>query len=208
MKILAKKISKSDLIFALQLRNIRSIRDNFFNTKVLSIKEHKKWFFKKINSKKDVFLIIKKNNVKIGIIRYDKKEFYYHISISILPKYQSQNLGSLALTASEDILKKGMIISNIKKNNKKSLNFFLKNGYSIISKDKKITLYKVIDRKESIKNIKLINQIQEIRKKNNVNWMDLLKIAFESSPVRTKKVFKNVFEDDKSINMISKKLFS
>jgi len=38
--------------------------------------------------------------------------------------------------------------------------------------------------------------------------MDLLKIAFESSPVRTKKVFKNVFEDDKSINMISKKLFS
>ena len=54
----------------------------------------------------------------------------------------------------------------------------------------------------------MINQIQEIRKKNNVNWMDILRIAFESSPHKTKKVFKNIFKDDKSINAISKKLFS
>ena len=125
-----------------------------------------------------------------------------------MPKYQSKNIGSEALKASEKILKKGMILSNIKKNNPMSLKFFINNGYSILSKDKKIILYKVLNNQELAKNNKLIDQIQQIRKKNNVNWMDILRIAFESSPDKTKKVFKNIFIDDKSINAISKKLFS
>ena len=152
-------------------------------------------------------VIIKDKN-KVGTIRYDKKEFYYEISISLFPKYQSKNIASKALKASEKILKKGMILSNIKKNNQKSLKFFLNNGYSVLSKDKKNILYKVLNNQESARNNRLIDKIQEIRKKNNVNWMDILRIAFESSPDKTKKVFKNIFTDDKNINAISKKLFS
>ena len=30
--------------------------------------------------------------------------------------------------------------------------------------------------------IKIINQIQKIRSKNNVNWMDILKLAFKLDP--------------------------
>ena len=208
MKILIKKVLKSDLNFTFLLRNNKSIRKKFFNTNIISINEHKVWFLKKIKNKKDLFLVIIKDKNKIGTIRYDKKEFYYEISISLLPKYQSKNIGSEALKASEKILKKGMILSNIKKNNPMSLKFFINNGYSILSKDKKIILYKVLNNQELAKNNKLIDQIQQIRKKNNVNWMDILRIAFESSPDKTKKVFKNIFIDDKSINAISKKLFS
>ena len=101
-----------------------------------------------------------------------------------------------------------MVVSKIKKNNKKSLSFFLKNHYSILLNNSNLILYKVLNNKELEKNNKLINQIQQIRKKNNVNWMDILRIAFESSPERTKKVFKNIFIDDKHINELSKKLFS
>jgi hypothetical protein len=208
MKILIKKVSKSDLNFTFLLRNNKLIRKNFFTSSVITVKRHKDWFLKKIKSKKDLFLIIAMGKYKIGTIRYDKKEFYYEISISILPKYQSLNIGSEALKASENILKKGMILSNIKKNNQKSLRFFIKNGYSVLLRDKKIVLYKVLNNHQLIKNNKLIDQIQQIRKKNNVNWMDILRIAFESSPDKTKKVFKNIFTDDKSINAISKKLFS
>ena len=71
--------------------------------------------FKKNKNKNNLFLIIIKNKTRIGTIRYDKKEFYYFISISILPKYQSLNIGSEALRMSERILKKGMIFSKIKK---------------------------------------------------------------------------------------------
>jgi hypothetical protein len=208
MKIFIKKVLKSDLNFTFLLRNNKSIRKKFFNTNIISINEHKVWFLKKIKNKKDLFLVIIKDKNKIGTIRYDKKEFYYEISISLLPKYQSKNIGSEALKASEKILKKGMILSNIKKNNPMSLKFFINNGYSVLSKDKKIILYKVLNNQELAKNNKLIDQIQQIRKKNNVNWMDILRIAFESSPDKTKKVFKNIFIDDKSINAISKKLFS
>ena len=208
MKIFIKKVLKSDLNFTFLLRNNKSIRKKFFNSNIISINEHKVWFLKKIKNKKDLFLVIIKDKNKIGTIRYDKKEFYYEISISLLPKYQSKNIGSEALKASEKILKKGMILSNIKKNNPMSLKFFINNGYSILSKDKKIILYKVLNNQELAKNNKLIDQIQQIRKKNNVNWMDILRIAFESSPDKTKKVFKNIFIDDKSINAISKKLFS
>jgi len=208
MNILTKKISKSDLRFTFLLRNNRLIRKQSFNSDVITYEKHKEWFFKKLNNKKSLFFIILNKKTKVGVILYDKKEFYYEISISILPKYQLLNIGSDALISSENYLKKAMIISNVKKNNTKSLNFFKKNGYMAISENLKHTLYKVVNQTENKKNKYLIDQIQKIRKKNNVNWMDILRIAFESSPNKTKNVFKSIFTADQNVNIISKKLFS
>ena len=208
MNILTKKISKSDLRFTFLLRNNRLIRKQSFNSDVITYEKHKEWFFKKLNNKKNLFFIILNKKTKVGVIRYDKKEFYYEISISILPKYQLLNIGSDALISSENYLKKAMIISNVKKNNTKSLNFFKKNGYMAISENLKHTLYKVVNQTDNKRNKYLIDQIQKIRKKNNVNWMDILRIAFESSPNKTKNVFKNIFAADQNVNIISKKLFS
>ena len=39
----------------------------------------------------------------------------------------------------------------------------------------------------------LINKIQNTRKKNNKNWMDLMKIAFKYKPDETKIVVKKFF---------------
>ncbi len=52
----------------------------------------------------------------------------------------------------------------------------------------------------------LINQIEKIRKKNNKNWMDLLRISFKHSPKEAKVILKNIFVDDKRINNIVKKI--
>tara|TARA_Y100000389_G_C17430592_1_gene502318 strand:+ start:681 stop:1307 length:627 start_codon:yes stop_codon:yes gene_type:complete len=208
MTILIKKISKSDLNFTFFLRNNKLIRKESFNSEIITIKDHKEWFFQRLKNKKSPFFIIFYKKTKVGTLRYDKQDFFYNISISILPKYQSLKIGSIALNISENLFKKTMIVSKIKKNNLRSLNFFNKNGYSIISEKPIYTLYKVINKKENQKNNYIIDQIQQIRKKNNVNWMDILRIAFESSPDKTKKVFKNIFTDDRSINTISKKLFS
>ena len=56
---------------------------------------------------------------------------------------------------------------------------------------------------------KIINQIQRVRSKNNVNWMDLLKLAFELDPKRSSKIMKKINYDDKKIsnllNQLSKK---
>ena len=36
---------------------------------------------------------------------------------------------------------------------------------------------------------KIISQIESVRKKNNKNWMDILRIAFENNPKGTSKIF-------------------
>lgn len=54
--------------------------------------------------------------------------------------------------------------------------------------------------------ITIINQIQNVRKKNNKNWMDILKLAFTTDPVKAGKIFKEIHKEDKSINQLAKKL--
>lgn len=63
---------------------------------------------------------------------------------------------------------------------------------------KKNNLYK--------KNIALINRIQKIRSKNNVNWMNLLKLSFRYDPKNAAKIMSNVLNDDKKISSLVNKL--
>jgi hypothetical protein len=52
---------------------------------------------------------------------------------------------------------------------------------------------------------KIINQIQKIRSKNNVNWMNILKLAFKLDPKRASSILKKINYDDKKIsNLLSK----
>ena len=54
--------------------------------------------------------------------------------------------------------------------------------------------------------IKIINQIQRIRSKNNVNWMNILKLAFKLDPHNASKIMKKINYDDKKISNLLKKL--
>jgi len=53
---------------------------------------------------------------------------------------------------------------------------------------------------------KIINQIQKIRSKNNVNWMNILKLAFKLDPKKSSKIMKKINYDDKKISDLLKKL--
>jgi hypothetical protein len=53
---------------------------------------------------------------------------------------------------------------------------------------------------------KNIDKIFEIRKKNNICWMNLLKLAFKENPKEAKKIFKQITNNDKKINELSKEL--
>ena len=54
--------------------------------------------------------------------------------------------------------------------------------------------------------LKLIDEIEKIRTSNNVNWMDLLRLAFRSSPDETKKLIRKINTDDNRISEIFAKL--
>jgi len=61
-------------------------------------------------------------------------------------------------------------------------------------------------RSKKKKYLKYIKSIESIRGKNNKNWMDLLRLAFEHNPKKTKEIIKRIFTADKRINSVVKKL--
>ena len=60
--------------------------------------------------------------------------------------------------------------------------------------------------KKKNNSLKIINNIQKIRSKNNVNWMNLLRLAFKLDPKNAAKIMKKINYDDKRIADLLKEL--
>ena len=50
------------------------------------------------------------------------------------------------------------------------------------------------------KYLKIIDNIEKVRSKNNVNWMDVLRLALRHAPDATIKLMKNINQKDKKIS--------
>ena len=48
--------------------------------------------------------------------------------------------------------------------------------------------------------LKIIDKIEKTRTKNNINWMDILRIAIKNAPDETIKVLKKINIKDKKIS--------
>ncbi len=53
---------------------------------------------------------------------------------------------------------------------------------------------------------KIITKIEKIRSKNNVNWMNILRLAFKLDPENTVKLMTKINYDDKKISNLFKQL--
>ena len=56
------------------------------------------------------------------------------------------------------------------------------------------------------KELKIISKIQGVRTRNNINWMNILRIAMIHSPAQTKKLLKKINSQDNKISILVKKL--
>ena len=63
------------------------------------------------------------------------------------------------------------------------------------------------DKKKQIEYyLKIIDEIEEVRTRNNVNWMDILRLAFIHAPEESKKLMKKINLEDNRISELFKKL--
>ena len=64
--------------------------------------------------------------------------------------------------------------------------------------------------KKKIKNSKyynsIIDKIEKIRSKNNTNWMDLVRLSFSLDPDNASKILSRIYQEDKKISDLAKKL--
>lgn len=54
--------------------------------------------------------------------------------------------------------------------------------------------------------LKVISKIENIRKKNNTSWMNVLRIAFKTNPRKTAKVMSRIYLGDQKISKLVKQL--
>ncbi len=54
--------------------------------------------------------------------------------------------------------------------------------------------------------LKIIKEIENVRSKNNVNWMNILRLAFKLDPVEASKIMKKINYDDKKISKLLSQL--
>jgi len=78
-------------------------------------------------------------------------------------------------------------------------------GWDSIIPDEIARLDKLLE-KHRITKEQLIDQIEDIRKGNNVNWMDLLRLAFLKSPTEAKALVRKINSDDNRISELFRQL--
>ena len=204
--IIIKKTVKEDSKLFYQLRNDKLNRRFFFNSKKIEFDEHKKWF--ENNYSKNYYFTCFYNKKKIGYIRGDSLNDTISISITIDKKFRKKNIATKCFELFEKKIKVNSILfAKVLNKNTNSSQFFEKNKFNLLKKDRKILTYYKIHHKDYEKYLSAIGKIENIRKGNNINWMNILRVAFTNSPIEASKIFKKIYSDDKTISYLSKKLF-
>lgn len=54
--------------------------------------------------------------------------------------------------------------------------------------------------------LEIIDAIEEVRSKNNINWMNILRLAFKHSPDEARVIVGKINEDDGKISALLKQL--
>jgi len=54
--------------------------------------------------------------------------------------------------------------------------------------------------------LKIIDEVEKVRTKNNVNWMDVLRLAFIHAPEESKKLMKKINQEDNRVSELFEKL--
>ncbi len=62
------------------------------------------------------------------------------------------------------------------------------------------------EQKNTNKYLNIIDEIEKVRSGNNINWMDLLRLAFVHAPEEAKKLTKKINDEDNKISELFKKL--
>jgi hypothetical protein len=63
------------------------------------------------------------------------------------------------------------------------------------------------DKKREIEGyLRIIDEIEKVRSKNNVNWMDVLRLAFIHAPDEAKKLMEKINHEDNRISKLFEKL--
>ena len=107
------------------------------NQKQINFSAHSKWFSERMNDPNtSIWIIENKNKIPIGQIRFQKKiDNYFDVDIYLTKHERKKGVASKALNLAINKVNFYSFRAIIKKSNRRSYNFFLKNGFSLSHED-------------------------------------------------------------------------
>ena len=132
LKLRCANINDEELI--LNWANDPLVRANAFNSRTITKKKHKIWFYSRINNLKNciIFILETKEKVPIGQVRFEKKHRKFYINYSLDTFARGKNIARKLLKISIRKFKKNRkttLVAKVKKDNISSCKVFKKIGF-------------------------------------------------------------------------------
>lgn len=132
LQLTFRNASKEDLQIVYDWINEKTVRENSFSKRPITLEEHKTWFYKKLNKPEDSFLIFSQDEKDVGYIRFDKENDHLVISVLVDQNYRGGGMGvRLIVQGLQEIRKKTdlPVFAYIKEENEASIRSFVKSGF-------------------------------------------------------------------------------
>ena len=138
------KIRDFDKYFLYNLVNDPAVRIASIKKGNIPFQNHEKWFRSKFKNKKNIFYLLKYNNLKIGQIRLEKIKKKYLLDYSISNEFRGFGLGSKMIKLAINKIKNSNVIAQSLVKNFYSNYTLQKAGFKRINLKKNIINYQFI----------------------------------------------------------------
>lgn len=131
-----KNVTKKDIQKIYNWRNNPKIRVCMFNPGEIKLEDHIIYWENRLNNPEEYSFIILNGNKELGIVRLDKKENSYEVSIILDPEMHGKGIGTKTV---EEIIKKAKdlgirkLTSRVKEWNVGSKKIFEKNDFKKVN---------------------------------------------------------------------------
>jgi len=203
-KINVREATARDTLELYQWRNDPVTRQNSINTGVVEFIDHCAWFERAlVNPNRKIMIGVNHDKQNVGMVRFDFNESQTSaiVSINVNPAHRGKGISTrLLTTAMHQIQKEHALVfhAEIRHDNIASIKCFTRCSFTREDTTETSYIYK--------NRLGIIDAIEQVRAANNVNWMDLLRLAFTSAPKEAGEIVRRINTDDNKISDLLKQL--
>ena len=207
--ILLRPATINDANDLLEWRNDPLTRENSNDQNVVKFESHLNWLKNVLKKPNDhIFIAETLQEESVGTARVNWNGKHFELSWTVSPKFREKGIGKQIASIVVNQFFPSM--AEVKINNISCRKILENVGLHLVEEKGDFAYYKMeypkkyrLDYKEKLK---IIDEIEQTRTKNNVNWMDLLRLAFTEAPDKAVKIFRKINSDDNKISELFKKL--
>jgi len=145
LELFLRRAESNDCLLYWHWVNDVEVRSSAFDSNIIELENHKKWFDKKIKDNESMLFLLDSKIGAIGQIRFEKKSNYFQVDYSISRQFRGYSLGSIIVKKGIETIKPGAtILAEVKETNKRSAAIFSKSGFSKKEQNKKYIFTKEV----------------------------------------------------------------